>query len=92
MVKLGFVRLNLREIPKIEVARLAQICVPEHNHAAALITDCEVLARLVEVDGCEDVCVGDEGGVPLAQAIDVGPLGRRRLLRHRLLRLLRLIR
>ena len=74
MVKLGLVRLNLREIPVIEVARVPQLVVLEYDDSAALITDCKILARLVVADGCQQIILGDILLVALTQAIDVDPI------------------
>lgn len=74
MVKLGLVRLNLREIPVIEVARVPQLVVLEYDDSAALITDRKILARLVVADGRQQIILGDILLVALTQAIDVDPI------------------
>ena len=59
MVKLRLVRLNLREVPIVEVAGVLQVDESENDYAAALVTNGQVFARLVKVHGGKDVGVAD---------------------------------
>ena len=59
MVELRLVRLDLREVPIIEIAGVLQVDESENNYTAALVANGQVLARLVKVHGGKDVGVAD---------------------------------
>lgn len=75
VIKLRLVRLDLAEVPVIEVARVPKVRVSEDYHATASIANSQILASPVKTERGEDVRDGDAGGVALAEPIDVHPAG-----------------
>ena len=74
MIEFWLMRLNLREVPVVEITRLPQVSIPEDNDAATFIANCQILARLIEVNRCQNVCLRDLYWISLSEAIDVAPL------------------
>ena len=74
MVKFRLMRLYLWKVAIVEVARISQVHKAENNNAAASISNCQILAALVECDGREHIWLGDLGHVTFAEPINVHPV------------------
>ena len=55
VVKLWLVGLNFRKVPVVEISTVLEFAISEDNDSAALVSDSQVLACLVEGNSSEDV-------------------------------------
>ena len=76
VIEFRLVRLDLREVPIIEVARILQLVILEYDDSSALVTDSQILACLIIADRRQQIILGDVFLVALTKPVDVDPVGR----------------
>ena len=74
MVELGLVRLYFWEVAIVEVTRIFEVGVSEHDDTTAFVSHCQVLPWFIECHGREDVRLWDIGWIALTKAIYENPV------------------